>query len=199
LSTTSLPTISRLSSIPAICSHEFKLTNFLSSDTWFTSCFKNDARIIAKASELHDKLVEELKEHIPDGDFITQCLFQPLPTLFGQRGVEAGGNVMGMDRHQTNGILFLAVAMLKTAEHEAFARPRVQAWIRQVRDFAATVEGGNLEWTYLNYADKSQDPLGSYGAENIGKMRDAAAKYDPEEVFQKLCPGGFKLADVKDS
>ncbi|KAG7417235.1 hypothetical protein LZL87_007037 [Fusarium oxysporum] len=167
-------------------------------DTWFTCCFKNDIRIITKASELHDKLVEELKAFIPDGNFITQCLFQPLPTLFGQRGIEAGGNIMGMDRHKTNGILFLAVVMAQTPEQEAFARPKVQAWIKDVQEYAATIEGGNLEWTYLNYADKSQDPLGSYGAENIKKMKDAAAKYDPQQVFQKLVPGGFKISDVKD-
>ncbi|KAF4120274.1 FAD/FMN-containing dehydrogenase [Geosmithia morbida] len=167
-------------------------------DTWFTLCFKNDPRIITKATELHEKLVDQLKEFIPDGDFITQCLFQPLPTIFGQRGVEAGGNIMGMDRHQTNGILFLAVVMARTPEQEAFAYPKVQAWIKEVRDFAATIDGGNLEWVYLNYADKSQDPLGSYGAENIRKMKDAAAKYDPDQVFQKLCPGGFKISDVKD-
>ncbi|KAF5012741.1 hypothetical protein FDECE_1215 [Fusarium decemcellulare] len=167
-------------------------------DAWFTSCFKNDTRIITKASELHDQLVEELKAFIPDGDFITQCLFQPLPALFGQRCVEAGGNVMGVERHESNGILFLATVMARTPEQETFARPKVQAWIEQVREFAATIDGGNLAWIYLNYADKSQDPLGSYGAENVRKMKDAAAKYDPQQVFQKLCPGGFKILDVKD-
>ncbi|KAM5347353.1 hypothetical protein ACJ41O_010358 [Fusarium nematophilum] len=168
-------------------------------DTWFTSCFKNDTRIITKAAELHDKLVEELKAFVPDGNFITQCLFQPLPTLFGQRCVEAGGNVMGVERQKSNGILFLAVVMANTPEQEAFARPKVQKWIQEVREFADTIEGGNLEWTYLNYADKSQDPLGSYGAENVRKMKEAAKKYDPKEVFQKLCPGGFKISDVKDA
>jgi hypothetical protein len=88
--------------------------------------------------------------------------------------------------------------MAQTPEQEAFARPKVQAWIHQVREFAAaTDEGGNMEWVYLNYADKGQDPLGSYGAENIQKMKDTAMKYDPHEVFQKLCPGGFKISKVK--
>ncbi|KAG9252672.1 uncharacterized protein F5Z01DRAFT_222314 [Emericellopsis atlantica] len=166
-------------------------------DTWFTSCFKNDPRIISKASQLHDQLVEELKAFIPDGDFITQCLFQPLPALFGQRCVEAGGNVMGVERQKDNGILFLAVVMAKTPEQEAFARPKIHTWIQQVRAFAATLEGGDLEWVYLNYADSSQDPLGSYGADNIKKMKAAAAKYDPHEVFQELCPGGFKISNAK--
>ncbi|WXC56403.1 hypothetical protein SNK03_002339 [Fusarium graminearum] len=167
-------------------------------NTWFTCCFKNDIRIITKASDLHTKLVEELKEFIPDGNFITQCIYQPLPTIFGERSVEAGGNVMGVERHQHNGILFLASAMVRTSEQEAFARPKVEAWVKELREFAATIEGGNLEWIYLNYADKSQNPLGSYGPENIRKMKDAAAKYDPNQVFQKLVPGGFKISNVKD-
>lgn len=168
------------------------------SNTWFTASFKNDARIAAKASELHDKLVEELKAFIPDGDFITQCLFQPLPALFGERSAAAGGNIMGIERQKENGLIWLAVAMVRTREQEAFAYPRVQAWVDEVKAFAGTIEGGNQDWIYLNYADKSQDPLASYGAENVKKMRDAAAKYDPDQVFQKLCPGGFKISAVKD-
>ena len=134
---------------------------------------------------------------IPDGDFVTQCLFQPLPKLFGQRSAEAGGNVMGVERQELNGLLFLAVAMVRTAEQEALAYPKVKAWVQAVKDFATTIDHGNLKWIYLNYADKSQDPLASYGSENVQKMRDVAAKYDPKQIFQKLCPGGFKISDVK--
>lgn len=38
----------------------------------------------------------------------------------------------------------------------------------------------------------------SYGAENVAKMRAAAKKYDPEQVFQIRVPGGFKISKVKD-
>lgn len=141
-------------------------------------------------------MVEELKAFIPDGDFITQCLLQPLPMLFGQRSAEAGGNVLGVERHQHNGILWLAAVMVRTPEQEAFAYPKVKAWVQSVKDFAATTENSNLEWVYLNYADKSQNPLASYGVENVSRMKDVAAKYDPNQVFQKLCPGGFKLSQV---
>jgi hypothetical protein len=47
---------------------------------------------------------------------------------------------------------------------------------------------------YLNYADGTQDPIGSYGEENERKIREVAAKYDPLGAFQKLCPGGFKVS-----
>ena len=170
--------------------------SFEKSDTFFTACFKNDTRIVAKATELHEKLVEEVKAFIPEGDFVTQCLLQPLPKIFGLRSTTAGGNIMGVERQKHNGLLFVAVAMVRTLEQEAFVHPKVQAWVQAVKKFAATIDDGNLDWIYLNYADKSQDPLASYGIENLKKMRNVAAKYDPEQVFQKLCLGGFKLSDV---
>lgn len=164
------------------------------STVWFTLSFKNDARIVRKASELHEKLVEELKQAVPEGDFVTQCLFQPLPRLFAERSAQAGGNVMGMEQHAHNGLLFLATAMMKTAEQEALAYPLVKKWIEDIQAFAGTIDGGNLSWLHLNYADKSQDVFGGYGPENLALLRRVAAEYDPDQVFQKLCPGGFKLA-----
>lgn len=104
---------------------------------------------------------------------------------------------MGVERHAHDGVLFLAVAMVRTPEQEAAARPLVADWVRDVRDFASTIDGGNLEWEYLNYADASQDPLASYGAENVRFLKEVAVKYDPQEVFQKLVPGGFKISEVK--
>lgn len=62
----------------------------------FTLSFKNDARILIKASELHDQLVQDLMIIIPEGDFTTQCAFHPLPRLFSQHSVKSGGNAMGV-------------------------------------------------------------------------------------------------------
>lgn len=151
-----------------------------------------------KASDLHDGLVEDLKGLAPDGNFITQCLYQPLPRVFAENSARAGGNVMGVERHGSDGVLLLATASLPTAEQRALAYPKVQAWVGSVREFAAAIEGGGglLGWTYLNYADQSQDVLASYGEENVRFMREVAARYDPQQVFQKLCPGGFKISAV---
>jgi hypothetical protein len=56
------------------------------------------------------------------------------------------------------------------------------------------VEMGLLhEFQYLNYADPSQDPIGSYGEENASFLREVSKKYDPRGVFQRQVPGGFKL------
>ncbi|KAI3316704.1 hypothetical protein HD806DRAFT_541991 [Xylariaceae sp. AK1471] len=72
---------------------------------------------------------------------------------------------------------------------------RPAATIKAVKELAtAEMEGGMLEWTCLDYADKSQDPLASYGVENINRLKAIAAKYDPDQVFQELCSGGFKIS-----
>lgn len=135
-------------------SHESNVDPPSRSDIWFTLSFKNDPRILAHASALHDQLVADLIAFIPEQDFVTQCLFQPLPALLGQRSVAAGGNVMGVDQQPHNGVLFLATAMVRTPEQEAFAYPKVKACVDSVSEFARGIEGGLLPWRYLNYADK---------------------------------------------
>lgn len=64
-----------------------------------------------------------------------------------------------------------------TAQHE-----------KLVRDL-----GLYVDFKYLNYADISQDPIGSYGAKNNAALRLASKKYDPNGLFQKGVPGGYKL------
>lgn len=100
---------------------------------------------------------------------------------------------MGVENQPVDGLLFVAVVMVKTPEQEVFAYPRVQAWVEALKAFAGTIENGILPWVYLNYADKTQHVLRSYGLQNVAKMREVAARYDPQRVFQELCPGGFKL------
>jgi hypothetical protein len=167
------------------------------SNCFYTLSLKNDVRIFKKAAELHDQIVEDLKVLVLEGNFLTECLFQPLPKHFGQRSAERGGDIMGLSEQPEDGVLWVAIAIVQTPEQEKFAYPLLQAWGNAVRDFAASIEHGLLPWVYMNYVDKSQQPLASYGPENVKKIRNAAAKYDPSEIFQRLCPGGFKISQVK--
>ena len=47
----------------------------------------------------------------------------------------------------------------------------LQVWGVAVRELALTIENGLLPWVNLNYADKSWQPLASYGAGNIRNFR----------------------------
>lgn len=174
-------------------------TPLLYSQIWFTGTFRNDPRIVAKAATLHEELVETVKGSIAkDGDFWALCLFQPLPKTMTQRG--SSDNSLGLSRQQHDGLLLQTTVMVRTPGQEAMAYPKCKAFMDTMRAFARSadmgVEDGNLDWEYINYADGSQNPLASYGAEHVKRLKAVSLEYDPEQVFQNLCPGGFKLAHL---
>jgi FAD/FMN-containing dehydrogenase len=162
-------------------------------NAWFTLCIKNNKEIMNKAAEVHEQLVKEIQEYVTDSNFITNCIFQPLPEILVERSIAAGGNMLGLERNTGNAILFQLSAMMKTAEQAAWVHPKLKAAVETIKTFAASIEGGLNDFVYMNYADKSQDVLGGYGAENVEFMKRVAKEYDPHGVFQKLCPGGWKL------
>lgn len=168
------------------------------SNIWYTLTIKNDVSILLKAAELHNQMAKELQAGIPDQDFTSHVSFQPLPRLFVQQShaTNSSGNVLGLEQNTGDAILIQASASVRTAELEAWARPKVRALVDEVRAFASNIEGGVMPWVYLNYAHSSQEVLQSYGPENVRRIREAASKYDPEGVFQRLCPGGFKISAV---
>lgn len=71
--------------------------------------------------------------------------------------------------------------------------------LRSVDDLRRTAEelakwsGDHLEFHFMNDASPSQTVLESYGLENLNMLREVAAKYDPEKVFQVLQNGGNLL------
>jgi hypothetical protein len=48
-------------------------------------------------------------------------------------------------------------------------------------------------YIYQNYASASQDIFGGYGELNRQPLLEIQRRYDPEGVFSRLQPGGFKL------
>lgn len=60
----------------------------------------------------------------------------------------------------------------------------------------ATARGLYDPFIYMNDASRDQDPLSSYGANNLARLKAIAARYDPSGVFQKLQNDGFLLSKV---
>lgn len=58
---------------------------------------------------------------------------------------------------------------------------------------AAKALGLDYRFIYQNYAAKEQDVFAGYGEGNKQRLVEISEKYDPEQVFQKLQPGYFKL------
>ena len=60
----------------------------------------------------------------------------------------------------------------------------------------ARAKGRLLDYIFMNDASAGQNVLASYGEENFRRLRDAAARYDPDGVFQNLQNDGFLLRKV---
>ena len=161
---------------------------------WITLTGKNNARFIRRAVQAQAKFIKSW-EATQDADFLNYITFQAMPTLLFDHSVEKGGNVIGMDRESDNAILFQMQHMVRSADAEKEAREQLVAMRQELKDYYIS-EGVDVEWEYLGYADGTQDPIGTYGRENIQFLKDVAAKYDPEEVFQKRVPGGFNISNV---
>lgn len=92
-----------------------------------------------------------------------------------------------------SGIVFQANLAWKDPKDDGLFDSIGQSTIAQLTKYAKSINQDN-EYIYLDYAYKTQNPLRSYGADNVALLRSASKKYDPTGVFQKLVPGGFKLA-----
>lgn len=164
---------------------------------WFSLCFKNDKRVIDKASELFEALVAEVKTDtlLTEQGFNIIFVFQPLPKHYGQ--INAGNNVLGVDKTLTsNSIIFLAEAFLNSLEAEALLQTKIAAINAELEAYAQSIEA-DTQWRYLNYVNPSQDPLSSYGAENVAFIKQVATEYDPAGFFQTRVSGGFKVSYIQ--
>ncbi|KAF2135827.1 uncharacterized protein K452DRAFT_330009 [Aplosporella prunicola CBS 121167] len=162
-------------------------------DTFVTISFQNDERVLQKAAALFDAMLDAIKA---DGeDWLALNLFQPLPRVFADRGLEKGGNVLGLDRFKGDNVVYQVYLGWKDVANDAVFQTAAEKLIADVDAFAKSIKKDN-PFIYLDYAYKTQKPLESYGEANLKKIRDVANKYDPEQVFQTLVPGGFKISNV---
>ncbi|KAL4740259.1 hypothetical protein BDV11DRAFT_169303 [Aspergillus similis] len=177
-----------------------KLTSFVvpsgKYDTWYTTTFTADPQIVLKSASVFESLISTLKTQVPNSNFYTQMVLQPLPVSFGAHSKARGGNMMGLDQIKDDCILLVWAVEVDTPELNAnVAGPALKGAIGEIETYARSVNG-DVGFRYLNYCDMEQDPIGSYGKENVRHMREVAGKCDPNGVFQERVPGGFKISKV---
>lgn len=80
-------------------------------------------------------------------------------------------------------------------EYDDVMYEAAQEWTQTIQRMI-NANGKGFPFEYMGYAASFQDPLGSYGVKSLDLMRAVSKKYDPDQVFQKLVPGGFKLSNA---
>lgn len=146
------------------------------------------------SAKLLDKVFDSINATLYDfdipGGILWDIAFEPLPTVFTAPG--AGKNALGTSPEDGNRVVMLLSALWPDSGSNEKVHIKAAQVARRVNKVAK--EMGLLKGVvYTNYADASQRPLKSYGKENGEFLRKVARKYDPEGVFQRKVPGGFKL------
>jgi len=114
--------------------------------------------------------------------------FHALPRTF-----SPADNVYGLDNTEGPLISFLLIFSTSLEKHNAELIATQQRIIGRVKDEA---ERRSLYHPFLfsNYAGEWQDVIGSYGEQNLKFLSQVAEAYDPEQVFQQLQSGSFKVS-----
>ncbi|KAF2014433.1 FAD-binding domain-containing protein [Aaosphaeria arxii CBS 175.79] len=116
---------------------------------------------------------------------------QPVPPNLAREGSRKGGNPMGVPKEAHQWWTTL-VDWTRAEDDDAVRAVPIateQKWVE-----LSKARGLHVPYLFLNDASRDQNPLASYGAANLQRMRTIAKKYDPGEVFQKLQNGGFLLS-----
>lgn len=71
-------------------------------DTFLPITVANNVQMLNEIASIQQKLSTTIRAAQPSGNWTISTLYQPIPALFGEIGVERGGNVMGLDRFTDN-------------------------------------------------------------------------------------------------
>ncbi|KAM0716197.1 hypothetical protein Q7P37_007642 [Cladosporium fusiforme] len=140
----------------------------------------NDRRIVKYLFDQHEELIAELKGSLGK-NFSTMIELQPLNPYFAKISAEKGGNMLGLDP--------------ESVKQQPQVLQKLSTRVQKIKAYAKSI-GANEDFIYLPYAKAVQDPLASYGAENVRFMKSVSNHYDPKRFFQRMVPGGFKIDRV---
>ncbi|KAK8043458.1 FAD-binding domain-containing protein, partial [Apiospora rasikravindrae] len=115
---------------------------------------------------------------------------EPLPPAIYTR--HAAANSLGMEnRTEALVVVLLTASWELSADDDTIyaAANRVLTRINQ----EAQNSGSWDPFVYLNYAGASQDPVSAYGEKSVDHLRQVRDEVDPNFVFTKMVPGGFKI------
>lgn len=178
-----------------------------------TATFKADKALL---QHMVGYFVEQVNKALENGlrndeGFAPMLGIQPLTRNILMEQAKRGGNVMGLSEEDGPlvGELYppprskycLRILCVKVCSfgwewsHES-DDDSVIAGIKAVlgQSVAAAKERGLYHpFKYMNYAAEDQDPVASYGADNVKFLKKVKEMYDGEGLFTELVPGGFKV------
>ena len=145
-------------------------------------------------ARLYKILITEIQAKA-SGSYRISCLSQVWSTSYTANSTAKGGNVLGTERYKENFIMYQSYLLWSEPKDDKLFMDLGLMLTNGIEKFAKS-KGTLIDYLYLNYSDKDQDPLTGYGPENVKFMKKVATKYDPLGIYQNLLPGGFKISKV---
>lgn len=160
---------------------------------YFTTSFRNNEEMILEAVKLFEAAIEPLKAIT---GFVLSLTLQPLTKqMLIESDRHIGGNSLGLKPEDGPLILVLLASVHQDAVDDIKVVAAVQELLKKIEALASE-KGLAARFRFMNYAYKGTPVLESYGQRSVAELKAASKKYDPEQFFQKLVPGGFKISAV---
>jgi hypothetical protein len=122
-----------------------------------------------------------------------QILNQPFPAVAIEKSVETStGNSLGLEGNDKDLIISLVNVTWLNKKQDSFVIGLVKKLIDDATE-AARKAGVYHPYIYLNYAAEWQKTFDGYGQNAKSQLVSVSQKYDPQQIFQRQAPGGFKL------
>jgi hypothetical protein len=126
-------------------------------------------------------------------NLIGSFTLQPLSVNFLNAGPLNGGNSLGLSSSGGPLVVLTLTVQYTSKDSDELIAYTTRELFSKINALAEETVGLD-PWKYLNYADVTQDVIGSYGAANVQKLKAASASVDPTGFFQRVQPGGFKVS-----
>ncbi|KAL8790213.1 MAG: hypothetical protein Q9213_000744 [Squamulea squamosa] len=184
-------------SIPSLPGNTLALTNVSNMVVQFG---KNLPPVVSRSVQLvysfhnsdvptYKKLIQQWETDIKTlgniPGMISQFLIQPQP-------VTNGTNSLGVPANESDIVMCVVTAAYQNGADDTVVQQRIAA-IADKQERLLRKQRLYIPFKYLNYADISQDVIGSYGTNNKRRLQAVSRKYDPKGLFQTSVPGGFKV------
>ena len=154
-----------------------------------TVTFKNDASFLNDTVALWKTYAARIAKV---SGLIYSMLNQHLLPIVMEKTAGLGGNSLGLDAANGPLILTLVSATWDHAADDEAVTATIKSLIAQI-EHAAKDRGVYNAFKSMNYAYVDQAVIEGFGRENKRFLQAVSRKYDPQGVFQKQVPGGFKL------
>ncbi|KAL9025986.1 MAG: hypothetical protein Q9180_007559, partial [Flavoplaca navasiana] len=140
-----------------------------------------------RLTNLSDLTAEQTFANTPG--LLYTLVFQPLPSVITSHGAAnaCSPNALGLDPHAGPQVLALQSIQWADANDDGIINEAARSIWAQADELAIRI-GLQRKWIYLNYANQDQDPIGSYGAQNVAKLQATSKKYNPTGLFQTNVP-----------